>query len=661
MRDQISSVCIVIMLFVLLLCSGEKAKAASGPTFVYPANGQSLDYDGCWLFKVELVAGVTGDNYLWGFFQNGSLVWENYANEGHLSGTEYGICPGSTAYGRFQPGATEISVRALLPGEWTDQSVIQIMLSLPEVSLSISKIGDGIGTVNSSPAGISCGSTCTAGFSGGTTVTLTANPSFGSTFSGWSGACSGTEKTCEVTLDASKTVTARFTDAKTAQLPMEIPVLVLAYFPDENKDGILDNIAGDAAGRPVSQTKPAVAQLTEELVATLEEGSRYHGYKDDKSVASLKYKVIDTKYFDNPIPISTEFTPFADHLQVLNEQNICNHVENSGVKEVWIWMYHSSAIAPIESNMAGPYGDISNSYRQADLPVCKSTYTVYDYNYGRGLSEATEDHMHQLESVFGHVDNELFWGTYVGPVGGNSGQRRCGNTHYPPNGASDYDWSNQSPAVSDCEDWQPDTIGRTETFNCDKWNCDSVKYFIWWMQNTPGAGNSLFHNGNKLRNWWQFIGDFDAAMGQAQSFVYSEPMNTVSVSMTGSAGGHISLDKDALQWSGPAATGYYEKGTNLTLTAEPAAGAVFTGWGGDCSGTGSCRLTIDADKSITAGFAVIKPGDCDGSGNVSIAEVQAAINMYLGLKPVTACVDTDASGSVSIAEVQKVINGYLGL
>jgi len=55
------------------------------------------------------------------------------------------------------------------------------------------------------------------------------------------------------------------------------------------------------------------------------------------------------------------------------------------------------------------------------------------------------------------------------------------------------------------------------------------------------------------------------------------------------------------------------------------------------------------------------PGDCDNNSQVSIAEVQGAINMYLGLKTTESCVDTDNSGNTSIAEVQKVINGYLGL
>jgi hypothetical protein len=56
-----------------------------------------------------------------------------------------------------------------------------------------------------------------------------------------------------------------------------------------------------------------------------------------------------------------------------------------------------------------------------------------------------------------------------------------------------------------------------------------------------------------------------------------------------------------------------------------------------------------------------KPGDCDGNGTVTITEVQGAINMFLGLNNVKACVDRDSSNSVSIAEVQRVINSFLGL
>jgi hypothetical protein len=77
-------------------------------------------------------------------------------------------------------------------------------------ALTVSTAGTGNGTITSNPAGISCGTTCSGSFNYGTTVTLTATPSTGSTFSGWSGACSG-NATCAVTMTAARSVTADFT------------------------------------------------------------------------------------------------------------------------------------------------------------------------------------------------------------------------------------------------------------------------------------------------------------------------------------------------------------------------------------------------------------------------------------------------------------------
>jgi hypothetical protein len=81
-------------------------------------------------------------------------------------------------------------------------------------TLTVSKNGTGSGTVTSNPAGINCGSTCSANFAQGSTVTLSATPASGSSFAGWSGACSGTGS-CTVTMDAAKSVTATFNAALT--------------------------------------------------------------------------------------------------------------------------------------------------------------------------------------------------------------------------------------------------------------------------------------------------------------------------------------------------------------------------------------------------------------------------------------------------------------
>ncbi|MEO8461058.1 MAG: hypothetical protein ABI451_11060, partial [Dokdonella sp.] len=76
--------------------------------------------------------------------------------------------------------------------------------------LTISKIGDGTGTVTSSPSGINCGSICSGNFAANSTVTLTAAADANSVFTGWSGECSGTGSTCTLSMSAAKTVTATF-------------------------------------------------------------------------------------------------------------------------------------------------------------------------------------------------------------------------------------------------------------------------------------------------------------------------------------------------------------------------------------------------------------------------------------------------------------------
>src|SRR5204863_8002649 len=81
---------------------------------------------------------------------------------------------------------------------------------VPMFALSVSKAGVGTGTVSSTPAGIACGATCAASFASGALVGLTATPTAGSGFAGWSGACTGTGA-CNVTMDAAKSVTATFT------------------------------------------------------------------------------------------------------------------------------------------------------------------------------------------------------------------------------------------------------------------------------------------------------------------------------------------------------------------------------------------------------------------------------------------------------------------
>jgi Divergent InlB B-repeat domain/Trypsin-like peptidase domain len=81
--------------------------------------------------------------------------------------------------------------------------------------LQVRRAGTGSGTVNSSPVGISCGSACVQNFAANTVVLLTAAPTSGSSFAGWTGACSGVDN-CIVTMSAARDVTANFNAPNTS-------------------------------------------------------------------------------------------------------------------------------------------------------------------------------------------------------------------------------------------------------------------------------------------------------------------------------------------------------------------------------------------------------------------------------------------------------------
>jgi len=78
------------------------------------------------------------------------------------------------------------------------------------VNYSLSVATAGAGTVTSSPSGIICGTNCSASYTSGTNVTLTASAASGYSFSGWSGACSGLGASCTVSMTGARSVTATF-------------------------------------------------------------------------------------------------------------------------------------------------------------------------------------------------------------------------------------------------------------------------------------------------------------------------------------------------------------------------------------------------------------------------------------------------------------------
>jgi hypothetical protein len=131
------------------------------------------------------------------FAEGTSVVLTAAPGPGQVISAWGGACSGSTA-------TCTVSMSAA-------RSVTVTFAAVPPVMFPLSVTVTGGGSVASQPTGISCGTTCTAQFASGTSVTLTATPASGQILSGWGSACAGNGSTCVVQMTAAQSVTAAFT------------------------------------------------------------------------------------------------------------------------------------------------------------------------------------------------------------------------------------------------------------------------------------------------------------------------------------------------------------------------------------------------------------------------------------------------------------------
>lgn len=325
----------------------------------------------------------------------------------------------------------------------------------------------------------------------------------------------------------------------------EMPVVIIAFIP--TTDSINLDLKEAVEGVPYGPNNQTVKRAEDHILGimkhtkfSLEEGSKYRGYKNSTALPYLGYKIIDYMNIYEPVPRGFP-TPdggaFAyDFFQILDRINGKYYVDSLGVKEFWVVNVHSKIVIPTESNMSSPTTpNISNSLRREDdMPKYSKTYYMYNYNMGRTGNEAVHNHGHQLESMCTYVaekqdgDSKLFWRDFVG-YNSIFPNLRNGDTHHTPNSASDYDYFNSTPQESDILDWIP-SGGKSTQVSKTTWdtlhynwlshlypNEDNLFYlpnaesnwYIMWMQSFAGYGNKIPYKSGFLTNWWEFVYDWD--------------------------------------------------------------------------------------------------------------------------------------------------------
>jgi uncharacterized repeat protein (TIGR01451 family) len=150
--------------------------------------------------------------------------------------------------------------------QFTTDRVIDLLQVSTTNLLTVSRVGSGSGTVTSSPAGVDCGDDCTEQYQPGAQVTLTADPSAGSRFDGWTGCDNAFGTTCAVTMDADKQVAASFVQQHTLTVSTN----------GSGTGSVSSSPAGIDCGPDCSQDYDQGTQIT--LTATAAPGSAFTGW-----------------------------------------------------------------------------------------------------------------------------------------------------------------------------------------------------------------------------------------------------------------------------------------------------------------------------------------------------------------------------------------------
>ena len=397
-----------------------------------------------------------------------------------LSGSPFTLAAGAsqTVTVRFRPTTSGIvagNVNFAAGGDTVSRALSGSGTSSATVTLSVLK--NGSGSVTSAPAGINCGTICSQSVTLGAALTLTATPAPGSAFTGWSAPCSGTG-TCAVTVKAATTVTATFTVADSEPEPPGAPGVT--------------QLSADATGVTFAFTWTAGAGATSyRAMAAFNDGS------------ALQQGTVTGLSLQLKLP------------------------------------YHSSGAASngfvcIQSANAIGQTSADQSCAGLTVPARQAPVTLSVVKSGSGS------------------------GTVTSAPAGISCGTTCSQSLVP---------------------------GTTVTLTAV---AASGSAFAGWSAPCSGTGTCRV----------------TVTAGVSVKATFNPSLNplTLSVTKSGSGSGTVTSTPAGID-CGVACSLSLIPGSSVTLTATPAAGSGFTGWGGACTGTGNCTVTMSAAKTVTATFA----------------------------------------------------------
>ncbi len=453
----------------------------------------------------------------------------------------------------------------------------------PKFKLSVTKPGTGSGTVTSTPAGINCGSGagCEAEFEEGVEVTLAQAAASGSEFKEWTGACSGSG-TCKVAMSAAKSVGAVFNP-----IPRTLSIAKTGTGTGEVKCKFNGGTAGAC-------TSPQPNGTAVEVIATANAGSTFAGYSSGTGSASSCSTSPCAFTLEANSAVTATFNLTAKPKFKLS---VTKPGTGSG----------TVSSTPAGINCGSGAGCEAEFEEGVEVTLNQAAASGSEFKEwtgactGSGACKVTMSAAKSVGAVFSPIPRTLS----ITKTGTGTGEVKC-----KFNGGS----------AGACTSPQP--------------NGTAVEVIATANPGSTFAGFSAGTGSAAACSTSPCSFTLEANSSVTATFnVVVKPKFKLTLSKSGTGAGTVTSTPAGINCgSGAGCEAEFEEGTEVTLNQSPAAGSEFKEWTGACSGSGACKVTMSAAKSVGAVFNLkpkpkFKLGVAKaGTGSGTITSTPAGIN-----------------------------------
>ncbi len=479
-------------------------------------------------------------------------------------------------------------------------------------ALTVTRSGAGTGTVTSSPSGVSCGSTCSASFASGTVVTLTAAPASGSTFTGWSGACTGTAS-CTVTMSAARSVTATFGTTSTGATL----TVVKAGTGSGTVSGSGINCGGTCSASYTAGT-------TVSLTAAAASGSTFAGWSSTCSgfasgVVTMNASCSVTATFNQPdvgtvLSVNPGGAAAGTFVADAYFTGGSTYSTTSAIDTAQI----TGAVPPQAVFQTERYGEFTYTIPNRAPGSAQAVTLYFAESYWTAAGQRTFNVAINGQTVLTAFD------IFVEAGGANRAIARAFNTTASSSGQVVIAFTRaggpDNPKISGISVAGGSvstfalTVNRAGTgtgtvssnpsgISCGSACSASFASGAAVTLSAAAASGSTFSgwSGAGCSGTSTCTVSMTASRSVTATFTSQVTTYAVTVAKSGAGTGTVTSSPSGIN-CGSSCSASFASGSTVTLSAAAASGSTFGGWSGACSGTGSCILSMTAARSVTATF-----------------------------------------------------------